>query len=125
VCAKRSLPRASNWSKISGCTGRAAENLAAQFLARAGYRVVQRNLRIPGGEIDIVCRDGDTVVFVEVKARSTRRYGSALSAVDARKRATLRRLAADYMQIAAPHARFRFDVLAVDEGRVTLHRNAF
>jgi putative endonuclease len=109
----------------NGSKGRASEERAAGFLEAAGYRVVRRNLRVPGGEIDLVCRDGDTIVFVEVKSRSSRRFGSALSAVDARKRSTLRRLAADYVQIVAPNARVRFDVVAVDGERMTLHRNAF
>lgn len=80
---------------------------------------------MPGGEIDLVCRDGDTIVFVEVKARTNDRFGKALSAVDSRKRATIRRLAADYVQIVAPNAHVRFDVVAVDGDRMTLHRNAF
>ncbi len=109
----------------NGTKGRAGEDRAAEFLQSAGYRIVRRNVRLPGGEIDLVCREGDTIVFVEVKARWSDRYGSALSAVDARKRRTLRRLAADYAQIVAPRARFRFDVVAVDGERMILHRNAF
>ncbi len=95
------------------------------FLTQSGYRIVSRNVRLPGGEIDLVAQDGDVVVFVEVKARFSRRFGSALSAVDAKKRRTLRRLAADYVQIVAPNAAIRFDVVAMDGERITLHRNAF
>ncbi|HEY8314571.1 MAG TPA: YraN family protein [Candidatus Baltobacteraceae bacterium] len=109
----------------NGAKGREEELRAARFLESSGYRVVQRNVRLPGGEIDLVCRDGEMLVFVEVKARTTGRFGSALGAVDSRKRATLRRLAADYVQILAPNARVRFDVVAVDGNRMTLHRNAF
>jgi putative endonuclease len=109
----------------NGTKGQAGEDRAAGFLESAGYRIVRRNLRLPGGEVDLLCRDGDTIVFVEVKARWSGRYGTALSAVDARKRATLRRLAADYVQIVAPNARVRFDVVAVDGERMVLHRNAF
>ncbi len=109
----------------NGAKGRAGEHLAGAFLERSGYRIVQKNVRLPGGEIDLICRDGDVLVFVEVKARSTGRFGSALGAVDARKRTTLRRLAADYVQIVAPNAHIRFDVVAVDGDRLTLHRNAF
>jgi putative endonuclease len=112
-------------SKNNGAKGQAGEDRAAGFLESAGYRIVRRNLRLPGGEIDLVCRDGDTIVFVEVKARWSNRFGSAISAVNPRKRATLRRLAADYVQIVAPSARVRFDVVAVDGERITLHRNAF
>ena len=109
----------------NGARGREGESRAAQFLESSGYRIVRRNLRLPGGEIDLVCRDGDTIVFVEVKWRTSNRFGSAISAVDARKRATLRRLAADYVQIVAPNALVRFDVVAVDGERMSLHRNAF
>lgn len=109
----------------NGDRGRAGEERAAAFLQRSGYEVVRRNLRLPGGEIDIVCRDGRTLVFVEVKLRTGTGFGSALGAVDARKRATLRRLAADYVQIVAPNAHVRFDVVAVDGERMTLHKNAF
>lgn len=109
----------------NGIKGRAGEDLAAEFLQNAGYKVVRRNLRLPGGEIDLLCRDGNTIVFVEVKSRSSRAFGSAVSAVDARKRRTIRRLAADYVQIVAPNAPVRFDVVAVDGDRMTLFRNAF
>jgi putative endonuclease len=95
------------------------------FLAACGYRVVARNVRLPGGEIDAVCLDGPTLVIVEVKRRDSHKFGSALRAVDARKRATLRRIAADYAQIVAPSARLRFDVVTLDGAQVSLHRNAF
>lgn len=106
-------------------TGAAGESRAAQFLTENGYVVVQRNVRLPGGEIDLICREGDTIVFVEVKRRDTRRFGSALGAVNARKRATLRKLAADYLQVIAPSARARFDVVTVEDGSINLHKNAF
>ena len=64
-------------------------------------------------------------MIVEVKRRDGRRFGSALHAVDARKRATLRRVAADYAQIVAPSAKIRFDVVSLDGQRLRLHRNAF
>jgi putative endonuclease len=109
----------------NGAKGRAGEDRAAAFLEEAGYRIVRRNLRLPGGEIDLVCRDRDTIVFVEVKLRTSGRFGTALSSVNAAKRQTLRRLAADFVQIVAPNAHFRFDVVAVDGERLTLYRNAF
>jgi putative endonuclease len=105
--------------------GRAGEDAAAALLEAHGYRIVGRNVRLPGGEVDIIARDGDTVVFVEVKARASAAYGSAVRAVDARKRATLRALASDWLQIAAPRAKARFDVVTFDEGRARLHRGAF
>jgi putative endonuclease len=109
----------------NGPKGRAGEDRAAAFLAEHGYRVLARNVRLPGGEIDAICLDGLTLVIVEVKRRDTTGFGSALGAVDARKRATLRRIAADYAQVVAPQAKIRFDVVALDGNRVRLHRNAF
>ncbi|MBV8148485.1 MAG: YraN family protein [Candidatus Eremiobacteraeota bacterium] len=105
--------------------GRDGEELAVTFLAAAGYRVLARNVRIPGGEIDAVCLDGNTLVVVEVKRRDSSAFGTALGAVDARKRAKLRRIAADYAQIVAPSAKIRFDVVTLDGNRPRLHRNAF
>ncbi len=105
--------------------GRSGEDLAVRVLEDAGYTVIGRNVRLPGGEIDVIARDDRTIVFVEVKARANARFGSALAAVDARKRRTLRALAADWLQIAAPHARARFDIVTIDRGRAELHRGAF
>jgi putative endonuclease len=111
--------------KTNGSKGRAGEDRASTFLAAAGYRVLARNVRVPGGEIDAVCLDGPTLVIVEVKRRDSATFGSALRAVDARKRATLRRIAADYAQIVAPGSKIRFDVVTLDGHTLNLHRNAF
>lgn len=108
-----------------GNLGRDGEDRAVRLLEARGYRIVGRNVRVPGGEIDVIAKDGDVVVFVEVKARTSASFGSALAAVDARKRRKLRALAADWLQIAAPHARARFDVVTVRDERVELHRGAF
>ena len=105
--------------------GREGEDAAVRLLQASGYAVIARNVRLPGGEIDVIARDRDVIAFVEVKARVSRRYGSALSAVDARKRRTLRAIAADWLQIAAPGARARFDVVTLENGRAKLHRGAF
>jgi len=106
-------------------TGKTGEDAAALHLRAAGYRIVKRNLRGPGGEIDIVAWDGATLVFIEVKTRRGRTFGSALGAVDARKRRRLRALAADYLQFFPPDVKARFDVLAIERGELTLYRNAF
>jgi putative endonuclease len=95
------------------------------LLEAHGYRIIARNVRLPGGEIDVIARDGDTVVFVEVKTRASVSYGNAVRAIDARKRRKLRALATDWLQIAAPRALARFDVVTFDRGRATLHRGAF
>jgi putative endonuclease len=105
--------------------GRTGEDAACAYLGTLGLHVLKRNFRSPDGEIDIVAREGETIVFVEVKTRTGKSFGSALSAVDARKRRRLRAVAADFLQFFAPKAKARFDVLAIDGGRMTLHRNAF
>ncbi|GAC1308158.1 MAG: hypothetical protein NVS2B3_07230 [Vulcanimicrobiaceae bacterium] len=105
--------------------GVAGEAAAAAYLATLGFTILARNLRTIDGEIDIVARDGATVVFIEVKARTTRRFGSALGAVDGRKRARIRAVARDYLQIVAPTATARFDVLAIDGTAMRLYRAAF
>jgi putative endonuclease len=109
----------------NGEKGRSGEDRASRYLTACGYRVLARNVRLPGGEIDAVCLDGPTLVIVEVKRRDSRKFGAALHAVDARKRTTLRRIAADYAQIVAPSAKIRFDVVTLDGQLLTLHRNAF
>lgn len=105
--------------------GREGEDAAVELLENSGYVVIARNVRLPGGEIDVIAREGGVIAFVEVKARGSRRFGSALAAVDARKRRTLRAIAADWLQIAAPGARARFDVVTIEGGRPRLHRGAF
>jgi putative endonuclease len=108
-----------------GTLGRSGEDAAVRLLEQRGYVVLARNVRLPGGEIDVIAKDGETIAFVEVKTRASKRFGSALTAVDARKRRKLRALAADWLQIAAPRARARFDVVTVDGERAELHRGAF
>ena len=105
--------------------GDEGEERAVGLLREHGFTIVERNVRLPGGEIDIVCLDGTSLVFVEVKRRRGMLYGNALAAVDSRKRARLRQIAADYAQIVAPNAHFRFDIVAIDGNRMILHRNAF
>lgn len=95
--------------------GRAGETQAVQYLQRSGYRVVARNVRARFGEIDVVAWDGRTLCFVEVKSRTSRRFGLPEEALTAWKRQRLIRLAQWYLQghpVLKP-ARVRFDVLAL------------
>ncbi len=110
---------------MSSHAGRAGEEAAARYLEALGFRILKRNLRGPGAEIDIVARDGATLVFVEVKTRRSGRFGSALGAVDARKRARIRALAADFLQFVPGAGAVRFDVVTIEGGRPELHRAAF
>ena len=94
--------------------GRDAEDAAAAHLARAGLRVVDRNVRFPLGEIDLVCRDRDIWVFVEVKCRQARWVDAPAAAVSWWKRRRLIRLAQHYLKWRRqPEARCRFDVVSV------------
>src|SRR5689334_23063290 len=91
--------------------GRYGEDIAARFVAAKGYRILERNVRTPFGEIDLICLDSDVVVFVEVKAR---RGSSGLEAVDSRKRRRLSRLALAFLaRVGWLERRARFDVVAV------------
>ncbi len=117
-----SISRQLRSTKNKGTFGEAR---AAAFLRSCGFSIVATNVRLPGGEIDLICKDGEQIVFIEVKFRTTNAFGSAITGVHPRKRATLRRLAADYLQFFAPTARVRFDIVAIDGDRIALHRNAF
>lgn len=98
--------------------GAAAEQAAARFLEALGMRVIELDVRLPAGQVDVVAMDGDCLVIVEVKARSSHAFGLPAEAVDYRKRARLRRLAAEYCH-AHPGLgrRLRVDVVAVDLDR--------
>lgn len=97
---------------------RRGEALAALFLRLKGYRIEARNWRCPLGELDIVAWDRDTLVFVEVKARSGTSAGAPEEAVDRRKQARLVRLAQAYLaRCRGPTPPCRFDVIAVEHRR--------
>jgi putative endonuclease len=98
-------------------TAQRGEALAALFLRLKGYRIEARNWRCPLGELDIVAWDRDTLVFVEVKARSGTSAGTPEEAVDPRKRARLVQLAQAYLaRCRGPTPPCRFDVIAVEGG---------
>jgi putative endonuclease len=110
--------------------GKTGEDLAVAELERRGYAIVARRWRNRAGEIDIIARDGETLVFVEVKAREDHDFGDAAESVTMRKRRTIVRLAKAYVVeqrwIDRP---CRFDVVTIhrDAGRsvVTVYPNAF
>jgi putative endonuclease len=94
--------------------GAAAEGIAARCLMRAGLVVVGRNVRLTGGEIDLVCRDGDAWVFVEVKARRRGWDDAPAAAVSWRKQRRLVSLALRYLKRhGLRDVRCRFDVVEV------------
>jgi putative endonuclease len=99
--------------------GAAGEDLVARWYVSRGFRVLDRNWRVRGGELDLVVTDGSVLVFCEVKARTSERFGSGLEAVTLAKQQRLRRLAAQWLaasesnRAAAPRPRLRFDVAAL------------
>ena len=104
-------------SLVRQLLGKEAEAAAERFLRQKGYRILERNVRVGRGELDIVARLGETVVFVEVKARRTDRYGGVSHAVTARKEQQLIQLAAQYLAHHRLERRLcRFDVLFYDAG---------
>ncbi|KUP96336.1 YraN family protein [Thermobifida cellulosilytica] len=94
--------------------GRLGEEAAAEYLARTGLRILQRNWRCRDGELDIVARQGRTLVVVEVKTRSGLRYGAPTGAVDGTRGARLRALGRRWArEHGCPAARIRVDVLGL------------
>ncbi|TDA70022.1 MAG: YraN family protein [Clostridia bacterium] len=98
--------------------GKLGEDAACRFLASRGYEIVTRNFRCRLGELDIVCRQGQTVVFVEVRARSSASFGLPQESVVGPKERKVRQVAQVYLQQAGlGEARCRFDVVAVQADR--------
>jgi len=90
------------------------EDLALRYLIRRGYRPVARNYRKRRGEIDLIVRDDDTLVFVEVKLRRSTGFGDPLEAVTARKQTTIRSLAEQYLaEVQSDYETLRFDVIGI------------
>ena len=79
--------------------GTYGERVAAAFIRRHGYRVLTRNFKTERGEIDLVCRLGEMLVFVEVRARADELFGRPAESIDARKEEALRNAAEDYLHL--------------------------
>src|SRR5262245_21392700 len=124
------------WAKSSKSghlrRGAHGEKLACRFLKRSGYKILFRNFRgRSGGEIDVVCRDNDTLVFVEVKTRTREDFGRPFAAVDPGKRKRISRGAVAWLRLVdKAEILFRCDVVEVivaenAKPRIELIRNAF
>lgn len=106
--------------------GAAAEREAARLLASVGYDIVERNFRCKAGELDIIARDGDVLVFVEVRSRSDGDHGDAVEMIRRSKQRRVVRVARYYLATAAPvFDRCRFDIVAITGGEAILLRDAF
>jgi putative endonuclease len=110
--------------------GRRGEEIAARHLRRCGYRILERNYRAAGAEIDLVATERSTLVFVEVKTRSSAAFGAPAEAVDERKAARIHRAAGIYLRrVHAAERPVRFDIVAIVGAgracRLELLRDAF
>lgn len=107
--------------------GSAAEDAALALLERSGLQAIARNWRCPGGEIDLVMRDGEVLVFVEVRHRSAAGHGDGFDSVGLRKQQRLIRSARHFLAAHLEHTRAtcRFDVVASDGEGLRWIRNAF
>ncbi len=94
--------------------GALSEAAAAAYLQKSGYRILQRNYRTPIGELDIVCSLGSSLIFVEVKSRTSTAFGEAYLAVNAKKRQKLRNLALYYIMLECKtEPEYQFDIVSI------------
>jgi putative endonuclease len=106
--------------------GASAETGAAQLLIDAGYRIVERNFRCKAGELDIIARDGEVLVFVEVRSRADDEHGGAIEMIRRTKQRRVARVAACYLEIVNPaFDECRFDIVAITAGEAILLKDAF
>lgn len=112
--------------------GARGEKLAEKFLRKRGYKILVRRYKGKHGEIDLACRLDNTLVFVEVKTRSSEDFGQPSAAVDADKQHNLSRTALEYLrEIGNPDIAFRFDIVEVimadarNAAEIRLVENAF
>ncbi len=99
----------------------------ARWYVKAGYEVLSQNWRTRQGELDLVLGRGNEIVFCEVKARRSDRFGAAAEAVDYRKQARIRSLAAQWLRqhITGSHVDVRFDVATLTGTNLEVFENAF
>ena len=107
--------------------GNAYEVKAEEYLIRKGYKILERNFTCRGGEIDIIAKDGDVFCFVEVKYRTTEKYGNPLEAVDFRKQNQIRKVAYYFLMKnkLSEWTPCRFDVIGFVGEEMTHIENAF
>ncbi len=109
------------YNKILGSAG---ENKAVKYLKKQGCKILKRNYRTPFGEADIVVRDGEDTVFVEVKTRSSADFSTPAEAVTAVKRKKYRDIARYYL-CGREEEFIRFDVIEIEDGEIEWIRGAF
>ena len=112
--------------------GELGERLGVKYLKSLGFKILMRNFRAEGGgEVDIVCREGNRLVFLEVKSRTSLKYGRPIEAVTRDKQYLITKGAMEWLaRLDRPHVYYRFDVLEVmlrhgEPPEFNLVRNAF
>lgn len=111
--------------------GKAGEEMAVNYLFKKGYEILARNFRCRSGEIDIVARDGEYIVFIEVKTRTGLSFGTAIEAIDYRKQNRLQKIASFYLlRTGQTNANCRFDVVTLQQDtknkwKIDIIKNAF
>jgi putative endonuclease len=110
----RDTPEGPQSLQTTALRGYHAEDLAAEYLVAAGYRIVARNHRCSGGELDLVAWDADVLCFIEVRARSSDDFGHPLETIDQRKIARICRAASHFLEsLPQPWPAMRFDALGI------------
>ncbi|BHH83998.1 YraN family protein [Desulforhopalus sp. 52FAK] len=99
-----------NLRQILGMEGEAS---AARFLKRKGYTIIEKNYRCSYGEIDLIVQDGDTLVFVEVKTRTSKDFGGPAAAVNHRKQVQISKTAHNFLTELKKDTNARFDVVSI------------
>lgn len=113
-------------SESKAAKGARGEEIAAAFLSNLGYEILHRNLRLNRIETDIICRDGDCLVFVEVKCSPAGSFGHPATWIDQKKQDRLRQAALAYIeQFNIEKTDIRFDAVTIDRGKLEHYKNAF
>ncbi len=109
--------------------GEKGEELAVKFLKKNGYKIIEQNYKTPLGEIDIIAKDGDAIVFIEVKARESLAYGMPFESVNRAKKRKIARVALLYLKRFKEVPPCRFDVISIyyenNKHQFELIRDAF
>jgi putative endonuclease len=102
--------------------GKEGEEIAAGFLRKKGFRIIEKNYRTVFGEIDIIAQDRGVIVFVEVKTRADTTYGHPFEAVHPKKREKIRKVALCFMKRLKKESPARFDVMSItrDKGETRI-----
>ncbi|MEF3255700.1 MAG: YraN family protein [Deferribacterales bacterium] len=105
--------------------GKIGEDEASEFLKKKGFSILEKNFRSRFGEIDIICKKGDLIVFVEVKMRNSNFYGTGFEAITSSKKNKLIKTAEYFILKYKKDCLYRFDVISIDNGNIVHIENAF